>query len=87
MGGPEAKPWFWRVRGTKFIPASAMGWGVLLVCLVLIIGGINLAVFSLLKGGVFPALGGAVAGLSGLGGLMLATAKRSAKHPKSRWRD
>lgn len=83
----QAKPWFWRIRGTKYMPAGWTGSLVLIACLTAMIGGINIAALNALAGQWLPVpLGIALAG-AGLLTLIWACANRAHKHPKSRWRD
>ncbi|MEM1036666.1 MAG: hypothetical protein AAGI14_07890 [Pseudomonadota bacterium] len=83
----DTKPWFWRVRGTKYMPAGWTGGVILLACLLSIIIGMNVAALNALSGQWMPVpFGIALAGL-GLLSLMWACANRSLKHPRGRWRD
>jgi len=83
----QAKPLFWRIRGTKYMPAGWTGSLVLIACLSAMISGLTFAALNALDGQWLPVpLGIALAG-AGLLTLIWACANRAQKHPKSRWRD
>ena len=81
------KPWFWRIRGTKYFPASAAGWLVLMVCLSGMVCGLLMVWFGWRAQNGILMLAGTGLAAGDLGLLAWACANRSEKHPESRWVD
>ncbi|MEM8617224.1 MAG: hypothetical protein AAGF20_09855 [Pseudomonadota bacterium] len=80
-------PWFYRVRGTKFMPASLLGWIVLAACMAAMVSGVSAAGLKLLQGELMGAAISTGAAMVGLAFLGWATQTRTVKHPQSRWID
>lgn len=85
--GPVLKPWYWRVRRTKYVPASAVGWLAFTASMVAMIGGISLTAFSALNAYLVTFLAGLVLAAAGFALLVWGTRSRAKPHPRSRWQD